>query len=205
MEKEVNLLPNNVPCVQPRVATAPDMCQRKIQRERDRNPVRDRQTQHLSLGPGRKKSRHTNQRGWDSEIETKSHRRGTRDKEEEETVSHGIVILVFRWTLTWSHCSCASRYPFICWPSAVFTSARPRPWVRSHGRLILVKSQASQFRPGLWLCGGEVNKYNYQEQATGGQAGCVGGPRGRASLRKEKRGEEVSFVTAPASSSCLIH
>lgn len=34
-------------------------------------------------------------------------------------MSHGIVILTFRWTLTWSRCSCASRCPFICWLSAV--------------------------------------------------------------------------------------
>lgn len=74
--------------------------------------------------------------------------------------------------------------PFYC----VTISARCWPWVRGHGRVVWIRSQASQPSPGLWLCGEEVSKSEHQRQTPGGQAGSAGGPRVRASLRKEKKG-----------------
>lgn len=73
------------------------------------------------------------------------------------------------------------------------TSARPWSWVAGHGRVVWAGSQASQRGPGLRLCGGQVSKYEHQEQ-TAGRAGCVGGQRGRASLRKEKRGDRSASL-----------
>lgn len=64
-------------CQQCRITTAPgNTClPNDPERERDRNPVRwkDKETQHLSLGPW-EKGRHTDLRDWDSKTETKLQR-----------------------------------------------------------------------------------------------------------------------------------
>lgn len=99
--------------------------------EREEN--KNRETWDLNLGLWETEGQMHQSKRLRHKKETKSQEtRGTGTRKMSK-LSHGTVILTFRWTLTSFYCSCASKCPFICWPSAVLYQQDPGPMLEAMG------------------------------------------------------------------------